>query len=294
MENKKVATIVVTYNRFLLLQECIKSLREQTYLNHSIIIVNNGSTDETQEWLSYQHDLITINQENVGGAGGFFTGIKFACENGYQYSWVMDDDVVADKDALANLMKHEGETKGFICSRIIGVNGEQANCPLITKSRSAETNELLWGEALDKLLLRIERTSFVSVLIPTSTSYELGLPYREYFIWGDDTEYTDRISRHYSSYMAIDSKVLHKRKIQRTISIFTETDNKRQKMFFYWYRNRIHLQRNFGGKALFFLYSHYEAFRLLLRGKVWQVTTILRGTWSSITFHPTIQYPFNA
>lgn len=291
MAKIKIATIVVTYNRYQLLKECINSLREQTFPDHTIIVVNNGSTDETPEWLSNQHDLVIINQENVGGAGGFYTGIKYACENGYDYSWIMDDDVIADKDALRNLIKHAGKTKGFICSRIVGINGEQCNVPSIAHSRSEETNELLWGYALDDLLLRIEKASFVSVLIPTITSREIGLPYKEYFIWGDDTEYTDRISRRFPSYMAIDSKVLHKRKIQRTISIFSETDPNRQKMFFYWYRNRIHLQREFSGKVLFFLYSHYETMKLLLRGKFWQARTILKGTWASVYFHPIIQYP---
>lgn len=293
MGGKKVATIVVTYNRYILLQECIKSLREQTYSNHTIIVVNNGSTDETTEWLADQSDLIVINQENVGGAGGFFTGLKYACENGYDYSWIMDDDVIADKSALQNLIKHEGKTKGYICSRIVGLNGEQCNVPLIASNRSSETNELLWGEALDDLLLRVERTSFVSVLIPTSTSYELGLPYKEYFIWGDDTEYTDRISRKYPSYMSIDSRVIHKRKIQKTVSIFTETDKNRQKLFYYWYRNRIHLQRSYGEKVLFFLFSHLEAIKLITLGKFWQTKTIFKGTWASITFHPKIYFPSN-
>lgn len=288
---KHVATIVVTYNRLELLKECLQSLRNQSYKDYSIIVVNNGSTDGTPKWLEEQKDLVVINQDNLGGAGGFFTGIKYASENGYDYSWVMDDDVVAEKDALEKLMLHAGITRGFLCSRIIGLNGEQCNVPLISKVRSVETNELLWGEKLDEMLLRLERTSFVSVLIPTSTSRELGLPYKEYFIWGDDAEYTDRINQNYPSYMVIDSKVVHKRKIQRTISIFTETDKKRQKMFYYWYRNRIHFQKTLLGKVIFFVYSHYEALCLLSHGKLWQMNAIIKGTWASLFFHPQIKYP---
>lgn len=294
MDSKKVATIVVTYNRFALLKECLQSLREQSFSDRDIIVVNNGSTDETQTWLSQQTDLIVINQENVGGAGGFFTGIKYACEHGYEYSWVMDDDVVADKDALANLMKHTDKVNGFLCSRILCLNGEMGNVPLISSAKSEQTNELLWGEALDDLMLRVDKASFVSVLIPTKVSREVGLPYRDYFIWGDDSEYTQRINCKYPSYMVIDSKVLHKRAIQRTISIFTETNKNRQKMFFYWYRNRIHMQLKFYNKLLFFSYSHLEVLKLLLQGKWWQSLVILKACWASLTFHPSVEFPANA
>lgn len=53
-----VGIVVVTYNRLLLLKENIESLREQTYTDYKIIVVNNGSTDGTEEWLMYQKDLI--------------------------------------------------------------------------------------------------------------------------------------------------------------------------------------------------------------------------------------------
>lgn len=55
---KKVAIIVVTYNRLNLLRDCIASLRSQTYQDSSIIVINNGSTDDTSQWLSAQKDKL--------------------------------------------------------------------------------------------------------------------------------------------------------------------------------------------------------------------------------------------
>ena len=91
---KKVGIVVVTYNRYELLKEVIDALRQQTYQDFQIIVVNNGSTDGTSNWLSLQEDIITITQRNVGGAGGFYTGMKFVAENGYEFCWIMDDDVI--------------------------------------------------------------------------------------------------------------------------------------------------------------------------------------------------------
>ena len=87
--NSKVAIIVVTYNRLELLREEIVSLRKQTYQNTQIIVVNNGSTDDTLAWLEKQADIYTITQGNLGGAGGFFTGMKYAAENGFDYVQVV-------------------------------------------------------------------------------------------------------------------------------------------------------------------------------------------------------------
>ena len=291
MENKKVATIVVTYNRFLLLQECVNSLREQTYSNQSIIIVNNGSTDETPEWLSNQHDLITINQENVGGAGGFFTGIKFACENGYDYSWIMDDDVVADKDALASLMKKADLVPGFLCSRVIDNRGEMCNIPRLTKNKSEISGEFLWGDKIEERLLRVDIATFVSVLIPSSVIFELGLPIKEYFIWGDDVEYTKRISFSYPSYLDLDSVVIHKRIIQKVLSIRTEANPKRVKFYYYMYRNRIHNQNEIIKKCGLFILGILESFWLMVNMKFPKSIIVLRGTWASLFFSPKIHFP---
>ena len=83
--SNEVGIVVVTYNRLELLKEVVESLRQQTFRDFQIVVVNNGSTDNTSEWLTNQKDIYTINQENLGGAGGFFTGMKYVAENGFKY-----------------------------------------------------------------------------------------------------------------------------------------------------------------------------------------------------------------
>ena len=57
---RNVGIVVVTYNRLQLLTEVIDALRKQTYNDYQIVVVNNGSTDGTEKWLSQQRDIITI------------------------------------------------------------------------------------------------------------------------------------------------------------------------------------------------------------------------------------------
>ena len=54
---EKVIAVVVTYNRQALLSECIAALRKQSRPLDSILVINNGSTDTTEEWLKQQSDV---------------------------------------------------------------------------------------------------------------------------------------------------------------------------------------------------------------------------------------------
>ena len=79
-----------------------------------ILVVINGSTDGTKEMLK-EFDLITIEQENLGSAGGFQTGIDFACKYNFKYCWLMDDDGYPHFQALDKLITHFEERNFLLC-----------------------------------------------------------------------------------------------------------------------------------------------------------------------------------
>src|SRR5699024_5271265 len=57
---------------------------------------------------SYKGSLpLTVihNEMNTGGAGGFYTGIRNAHQLGYEWIFIMDDDVFADSGCIEQLMK---------------------------------------------------------------------------------------------------------------------------------------------------------------------------------------------
>ena len=58
-----IIAVVVTYNRMELLKRNIRCLQQNKPIS-SIVIVNNGSTDGTTEWLAAQEGLTVINQTN--------------------------------------------------------------------------------------------------------------------------------------------------------------------------------------------------------------------------------------
>ena len=65
-----IIAVVVTYNRMELLKRNIRCLQQNKPIS-SIVIVNNGSTDGTTEWLAALVGLPKLNLSSVVGAGGY-------------------------------------------------------------------------------------------------------------------------------------------------------------------------------------------------------------------------------
>ena len=109
----RICAVVVTYNRCAWLIECLQTLLAQSHALSGIAVIDNASTDDTQAVLdtfvaqNQGTDLtwhVQHNASNTGGAGGFAQGMQLAHEAGYDWIWVMDDDVLVRENALADLM----------------------------------------------------------------------------------------------------------------------------------------------------------------------------------------------
>ena len=106
----KITAVVVSYNRKELLVDCIKSILSQTRKPDQVVIINNASTDGTLDTLKsmgYTTNpciFIISMEKNIGGAGGFHEGIKYAYNNNADWIWCMDDDCIPYPDALELLL----------------------------------------------------------------------------------------------------------------------------------------------------------------------------------------------
>jgi len=87
-----VSIIIPTYNRGWILQEAIESVRSQTYRNFELIIVDDGSTDNTRDILErYEEELVVIRQSNRGVSAARNKGV--ACSRGALISFLDSDDL---------------------------------------------------------------------------------------------------------------------------------------------------------------------------------------------------------
>ena len=289
-----VGIVVVTYNRLELLKEVIGSLRKQTYQEFKIIVINNDSPDCTKEWLNSQADLRSIHQGNVGGAGGFFTGMKYVAENGFDYCWIMDDDVICYPNALEELINgiQVKPEIGFVCSKVIGDNNLPMNVPEI-ELKTISNGAVNWMDLIDYKMIKVKSATFVSVLFPVKNIFEFGLPLKDYFIWGDDTEYTTRISEKRVCYMVGSSTVHHKRAKQTTLSIEGEKDKNRMKNYFYLFRNgtatmKLRYKKVSTARRI---YIAKKVLKLLLRGDIYKASIVVKSQIAALNFNPKIEFP---
>jgi GT2 family glycosyltransferase len=194
----KIFASVVTYNRLPLLKECIDRLRKQTRKPDKIIVINNGSTDNTLDWLQAQNDLMIVNQENSGSSGGQYTAVKTAYEQGADYVWLMDDDCMPEPDALEQLLtfleKHQLHGKAVVTCVPHSNQEDDKVCFPISEYPSKRTyfrpSEINNQEAIRSLFF-----GFLGVLLPKEAIQKTGYPNPHYFIRCDDAEYALRLKK---------------------------------------------------------------------------------------------------
>lgn len=182
--NANVAAVVVTYNRLNDLKKCIGAIRKQTYKGYDLVVVNNGGTDGTKEYLSSLNDVIVLNQSNSGDAGGFYAGMRFMMESSYEYLWLMDDDGIPDERQLEALMEH-ADSSLYLNALVLDVNNhDEFSFPPMNEITVGTIRQY---DTYDKFVHPFNGTLFNRKLIE-----QIGYIKKEMFIWGDEKEYTYR------------------------------------------------------------------------------------------------------
>ncbi len=108
----KVTVIIVNYNGKKYLKKCIESIQQQTYRNHSVLIVDNGSDDDSVNYLSRQYPQIEliVCEENKGFAAGNNLGIMHAIRQGTEYVLLLNVDTVPEANMIERLIDKADES----------------------------------------------------------------------------------------------------------------------------------------------------------------------------------------
>ena len=90
----KVAVVILNYNGKLLAERCLNSVMRSRYPNKDVILVDNGSTDGSVEFLRTRIPDVRIleTQENLGVVGGRNVGFREAVRRGSDYVLSLDND----------------------------------------------------------------------------------------------------------------------------------------------------------------------------------------------------------
>jgi GT2 family glycosyltransferase len=116
-----VFCVVINWNGWRDTVACVESLVAQEYSPLRILIVDNGSTDESVMRIRTRFPEIEVLQagSNRGFAAGANVGIRYALERGADFVWLLNNDVVAPPDTLCRLLAAAAEARTGLVGTVL-------------------------------------------------------------------------------------------------------------------------------------------------------------------------------
>ncbi len=251
-----VAVVVVTFNRADLLVRCLDGLAASTRRPDAVLVVDNASTDHTAAVLEARAvvgDLplrVLRPAENLGGAGGFYLGVRTAHEEGFDRIWLMDDDVVPDPTCLEVLMAHPGpalvavreDRSGRLCEK--AATEFDLRNPLALRPKRATVESTYRTRDAMPAEVVVENVAFEGFLVHRRVVDAVGLPDPGFFIFYDDADFAVRARRAGFTVLALRDAVL-----VRQLDFDQQHDTGSWKGY-YMYRNLFVVHQRYGENVL--------------------------------------------
>lgn len=218
---KKVCAVVCNWNKKDYVLKCVESVLQSGYPSLDIVVVDNASTDGSAPALKTRFPDLTVikNSENLGGTGGFNTGLRYVLnKGGYDYVWLLDNDVVVAPDALEKLVETMTLSPGF------GIVGS-----VILKMDQPETVHELGGfvdretftlplnyfnanvRDLPREHVEVDYVPACSILVDVHRMKEIGIMDEGFFLYYDEVEWCSRFQKKgYKIISTPHSKIWHK------------------------------------------------------------------------------------
>lgn len=245
----KIIAVVVTYNRLALLQRTIAALKAQTRPLDAIVVVNNGATDGTADWLEAQQGLEVFTQDNVGGSGGFARGIREARQIGADRIWCMDDDVFPRPSCLERLLEAAATHPDAAILAPRRFMGDKIICHDFTRYNLTNPLASMYGGKLRKCPptapTYVAGTAFEGPLISRQVVDTVGLPNAELFIFCDDTDYCLRTHLAGLHLLYVPQAEMDKAEFF-TEDTWAERETKKKWKRYYQVRNATYLSHHYG------------------------------------------------
>jgi|SRR5665647_225894 GT2 family glycosyltransferase len=219
MSTASVAVVVLNWNGLSDTVRCLESLEAVVYPTYEIILVDNGSTDDSVAFLSSRYPQITIikNENNLGFAGGNNVGIRYALKKRSDYVLILNNDTVVEPGLITALVDvaerdprigmsgpkilyYDDPTKiwsaGGKINLYMGQFANAENGHLRTSCQGVKTVDYVSGCAL---------------LIKTKVIEEVGLLDNDYFLYLEEADWSFRAREQgYVSVVDCESAILHK------------------------------------------------------------------------------------
>ena len=193
----KICLVIVTYNRVNTLMTTLQYIKEQTVKADYIIVVNNGSKDETESRVN-NFALFKIYplhmKENMGFGYGLSMGMKYGLNqfSDIDFFLLMDDDSHPDKELLPKLL-HARQIigkPGIVCS--IGYVDYLWKGPV---SIYKDSNKKKRNISIEPSIYSVDHVLVDGALIDKAVVDKIGTLREDVFMMCEDAEYSKRIKR---------------------------------------------------------------------------------------------------
>jgi hypothetical protein len=191
---KKISIILLTWNGLAYTKQCLESLQKKTkFDNYEIIVVDNGSTDGTVEYIeSLKAITIIKNKKNLGFTKGNNIGIRFASDSDIV---LLNNDIVVTQDDWLERMQHaayQDDSTGIVGCRLVDEK------EMFLHSGTFIYPETYWGQQIGSgqtnvnqynSIREVEGVVFACVYIKREVIEKVGLLDEDYFAYFEDTDY---------------------------------------------------------------------------------------------------------
>ncbi|BBF43625.1 glycosyl transferase, family 2 [Lachnospiraceae bacterium KM106-2] len=201
---KSIGIVICNYNKEKDIVNCIQSVLESNTNDFDIYVVDNASTDHSVSEIKKRfQDQVTVieNKENLGGSGGFNTGLRIVVEKGYRYIVCLDNDILVDENAIRALYEcmEANPEIGMLGSKVYhmehpdyvqqyGLNLDFENSVPITLCA-----DVLEDGSMPEIMY-CDTVATCSVMIRGTAAKEVGIMPEDNFIYWDDMEWGYRIN----------------------------------------------------------------------------------------------------
>lgn len=210
----KILVIIVTYNGMKWIERCFGSVKD-----YDVFVVDNGSTDGTQEYIRTHFPKIIFYQSesNLGFGKANNIGMRYAIEKGYDYVYLMNQDAWVTSETIDSLIKTNiaHPEYGILSPMQMKKDMRQLDSIFGRKACSWETNSRLIEDMFNNSVGDVYQVAFVMAahwLISIECLRKVGLFSPTFPHYGEDDNYIDRAKFHgFNTGIVCKAKAVHDR-----------------------------------------------------------------------------------